>query len=45
MNFMSIQCVELDEDGKLHVPKDVQDAIRTRVLRAGDEPHAGLFPE
>ncbi|MDG2003295.1 MAG: GTP cyclohydrolase I FolE [Novosphingobium sp.] len=38
MNYMLNESFGLGEDGKLHVPKDVQDAVRTLILWAGDEP-------
>ena len=38
MNYIANQCFELEKDGRLYVPQDVQDAVQTLILWAGDEP-------
>jgi GTP cyclohydrolase IA len=38
MNYIANDCFELEEDGRERVPKEVQDAVKTLILWAGDEP-------
>ena len=38
MNNIANDCFELEEDGRERVPKEVQDAVQTLILWAGDEP-------
>ena len=38
MNYIANDCFDVEEDGKIFVPQDVQDAVKTLILWAGDEP-------
>lgn len=38
MNYFANDSFEIEEDGRLLVPEDVQDAVRTLIRWAGDQP-------
>ena len=38
MNYLANSCIELDEDGRIYVPENTPDAVRTLETRAGEDP-------